>query len=111
MIYARAQAIYDDYAGEMTSEIKQWRRYWKRCRYLVKIVETEKLAMEPEAGERVTYDGVVGKITEWLVRGTTHPNRTLAMGAALATAGTLKDRDWAMLAVQQFLEREKAKGS
>jgi hypothetical protein len=58
MIYARAQAIYDDYAGEMTSEIKQWRRYWKRCRYLVKIVETEKLAMEPEAGERVTYDGV-----------------------------------------------------
>jgi hypothetical protein len=60
----------------------------------------------------VTYDGVVSDITEWLVKGmkgASPPNRTLAMGAALATAGTLTDRG--MLAIQQILEREKAKGS
>ena len=94
----------------MTDEVKQWRRYWDKCRDLLQMVGTEKLVVKQE-GEPVTYDGVVGEITEWLVRGTTRPNRTLAMGAALATAGTLKDRDWAMLAVHQILERQKAKGS
>jgi hypothetical protein len=110
IIYARAQAIFDDYAGEMTDEVKQWRRYWDKCRDLLQMVGTENLVVKQE-GEPVTYDGVVGEITEWLVRGTTRPNRTLAMGAALATAGTLKDRDWAMLAVHQILGRQKAKGS
>jgi hypothetical protein len=85
IIYARAQAIFDDYAGEMTDEVKQWRRYWDKCRDLLQMVGTEKLVVKQE-GEPVTYDGVVGEITEWLVRGTTRPNRTLAMGAALATA-------------------------
>src|SRR6476620_869148 len=28
IIYARAQAIFDEYAGEVTDEVKQWRRYW-----------------------------------------------------------------------------------
>ena len=110
-LLSRAQAIFDDYAGEMTDEIKQWRHYWNKCRFLVKMVGREKLAREPNARERVTYDGIVGEITEWLVRGATRPNRTLAMSAALATAGTLKDRDWTMVAVQQILERQKAKGS
>ena len=78
---------------------------------MVKIVGTEELVMEPKARERVTYDGVVGEITEWLVRGATRPNRTLAMGAGLATAGTLKDRDWAMVAVQQILERKRRRAA
>jgi hypothetical protein len=52
IIYARAQAIFDEYAGEMTGEIRQWRRYWKKCRYLVKIVGTEELVVEPNARER-----------------------------------------------------------
>jgi hypothetical protein len=67
--------------------------------------------MKSELRERVTYDGVVGDITEWLVRGATRPNRTLAMGVGLAMAGTLTGRDWAMVAVQQILERQKPKGS
>jgi hypothetical protein len=95
----------------MTDEIKQWRHYWNKCRFLVKMVGREKRAREPKARERVTYDGIVGEITEWLVRGAMRPNRTLAMSAALATAGTLKDRYWTMVAVQQILERQKAKGS
>jgi hypothetical protein len=95
IIYARAQAIFDDYAGEMTDEIKQWRRYWDKCRDLLRMVGTEKPVMKSELRERVTYDGVVGDITEWLVRGATRPNRTLAMGVALASDG--RDADGSRL--------------
>jgi hypothetical protein len=83
IIYARAQAIFQNYVGETTDEIKQWLRYWDKCRDLLKMVGTEKLVVKLEPGERgVTYDGVVSDITEWLVKGITRPNRTLAMGAA-----------------------------
>ena len=93
-------------------EIKQWLRYRDKCRDLLKMVGTEKLVVKLEPGERwVTYDGVVSDITEWLVKGITRPNRTLAMGAALAAAGTLTNRDWALMAVHQILERQEAKGS
>jgi hypothetical protein len=115
IIYARVQAIFNAYAGEMTDEIKQWLLYWDKCRDLLKMVGTEKLVVKPQPGERaVTYESVVSDLTEWLVRsvkGRTRPNRTLAMSAALAAAGTLTDRDWALMAVQQILERQKPRGS
>jgi len=40
--------------------------------------------------ERLTYvPGLVGDITEWIVRGAKRPNRMMALGAAIVTVGTL----------------------
>jgi hypothetical protein len=111
LIYARVQSIFQDYAGEMTDEIKQWLRYWDKCRDLLKMVGTERLVMRSEGSERVTYDGVVGEMTEWLLRGVARPNRTLAMSAALAAAGTLTGRKWALMAVNQIVERQMSRGN
>src|SRR5262249_28069725 len=43
--------------------------------------------------ERLTYvPGVVGEITEWIVRSAPRPNRMMALGAAVVTIGTLIGR-------------------
>jgi hypothetical protein len=43
--------------------------------------------------ERLTYvPGLVGDMTEWIVRGATRPNRVIALGVSVVTCGTIMGR-------------------